>query len=82
MQAGFFVSERTTMKHLAVNEDVASLVSLKLTMTVEELPTLECTFHAAIDVTRLDSKAREFALAEPVTRRYKLVEIPEELSLT
>lgn len=81
------------MKHIAVNEDVlralktvmdlpSSLVSLKLTMAIEELPTLECTFHAAVDVTKLDSKAREFALAEPITRRYKLVEIPEELSLT
>lgn len=81
-----------TMPKIPANEDVlnalkavmdlpTSLVSLKLTMAVDEIPTLECTFHAARDVTTLESKAREFSLADPVTRRYKLVEIPEELKL-
>lgn len=58
-----------------------SLVSLRLDLAIDQVPTLECTFHAERDVTTLKSKAREFSLADPVTRRYKLVEIPEELKL-
>lgn len=77
---------------IVVNEDILaalkkvidlprSLVSLKLELAIDQCPTLECTFHAERDVTTLESKAREFRLAEPVTRRYKLVELPEELTM-
>lgn len=58
-----------------------SLVSLKLTMSIDEPPALECTFHPEIEVTSLESTAREFRIGDTAaTRRYKLVEIVDEVS--
>jgi hypothetical protein len=47
-----------------------SIVSLKITMGIEQLPVFE--------VTHLDSKAREYRIGDtPVMRRYTLVESVE-----
>jgi hypothetical protein len=55
-----------------------SIVSLKITMGIEQLPVFEIVHHPELEVTHLDSKAREYRIGDtPVMRRYTLVESVE-----
>lgn len=54
----------------------AAATEAQITLRVGQPVEVTCTFHPTIEVTALDSVARKFELAAPITRRYMLEEVP------